>query len=570
MIKTLRYLFVAALAMVMGNVMAEETIDFSAKGYANQEEMKTVQGTNVTITFEANGGTSPKYYTTGSAIRVYAKNNVIFTATKPIKVIKFGLDSSGLINDNNNGFDSGTYDAENTKWTGSASTLTLNNKAATGNQIRIQKLTIYYEGDEIPADVHIANTEETAYTVAQAFDLIDAGQALSETVYVKGIVSQVDKFNETYGSITYWISDDGTTTKQLECYGGLNIGGEKFTSKEDVAVGANVIVKGTLTKYNSTYEFSSNNQLVKYDAAGAAIVDGDYTVGIVRPLLDGQENTYADFSKITTANFNKSAAGLTVQFFENDAIKSTIVEDKTAENGYKKKDVCHQGVKGISCDYVWMLNCTAAGASNHNTDNPLGSEGWAFGFDLTVADGCTFAVNAIDFDLLVESNPAYCIRIMKGETELYNSTWVTVTGGYNNLEWGAGSYCRITKEGVSFLFEAKNTEGKAVNYQAIQYYPGFKEGVGVETPLPADFKLEAGTYRVIADVDFNKDSAKAMSFDNFTLEGTLTAGGADGIQSVAAGKAVKADNVMYNLAGQKVGADYKGLVIMNGKKVVIK
>lgn len=569
--KTLRYLFVAALAMVMGNVMAEETFDFTTMGYANAQAVPTITGTNVTITFEANGASNaPKYYTSGSAIRVYAKNNVIFTATKTIKVIKFGLDSGGLINDNNNGFDSGTYDAENTKWTGSTSTLTLNNKAASGNQIRIQKLTIYYEGDEIPDDVHIANTEETAYTVAQAFELIDAGQALSETVYVKGIVSQVDNFNETYGSITYWISDDGTTTKQLECYGGLNIGGEKFTSKEDVAVGANVIVKGTLTKYNSTYEFSANNELVKYDAAGAAIADGDYTVGIVRPLLNGQENTYADFSTITTANFNKSVAGLTVQFFETDAIKSTIVEDKTAENGYEKKDVCHQGVKSISCDYVWKLNCSAAGASNHNTENPLGSEGWAFGFDLTVADGCTFAVNAIDFDLLVEQNPAYCIRIMKGETELYNSTWVTATGGYNNLEWGAGSYCRITKEGVSFLFEAKNTEGKAVNYQAIQYYPGFKEGVGVETPLPADFKLEAGTYRVIADVDFNKDSAKAMSFDNFTLEGTLTAGGTDGIQSVAAGKAVKADNVMYNLAGQKVGADYKGLVIMNGKKVVIK
>lgn len=572
MMKTLRYLFVAALAMVMGNVMAEETFDFTTMGYGNAQAVPTITGTNVTITFEANGATNaPKYYTSGSAIRVYAKNNVIFTATKTIKVIKFGLDSGGLINDNNNGFDSGTYDAENTKWTGSTSTLTLNNKAASGNQIRIQKLTIYYEGDEIPEDVHIANTEETAYTVAQAFELIDAGQALSETVYVKGIVSQVDKFNETYGSITYWISDDGTTTKQLECYSGLNIGGEQFTSVEDVAVGANVIVKGTLTKYNSTYEFSANNQLVKYDAAGAAIADGDYTVGIVRPLLNGQENTYADFSKITTADFNKSAAGLTVQFFETDAIKSTIVEDKTAENGYEKKNVYHQGVSATSVDYVWKLSCADYDSSlKRHKNETLGSEGWAFGFDLTVAEGCTFAVNAIDFDLLVEQNPSYRIRIMKGDTELYNSTWVTKTGSYNSTEWGAGSYCRITKEGVSFLYEAKNTEGKAVNYQAIQYNPGFEDGVGVETPLPADFKLEAGTYRVIADVDFNKDSAKAMSFDNFTLEGTLTAGGADGIQSVAAGKALKADNVMYNLAGQKVGADYKGLVIMNGKKVVIK
>ena len=43
---------------------------------------------------------------------------------------------------------------------------------------------------------------------------------------------------------------------------------------------------------------------------------------------------------------------------------------------------------------------------------------------------------------------------------------------------------------------------------------------------------------------------------------------ATGIQKVFE---MKADNgVIYNLAGQKVGADYKGIVIMNGKKVVLK
>jgi len=310
---------------------------------------------------------------------------------------------------------------------------------------------------------------------------------------------------------------------------------------------------------------------ITWAAEGGSSAGGDVEVGIVRPLVNNQENVYDDFAFITTENFNKSVTGLTAKFFETDAIKSTIVEDKTTESGYEKKNVCHQGVKDISCDYVWKLNCADFDSSlKRHKNETLGSEGWAFGFDLTVAEGCTFAVNAIDFDLLVEQNPSYRIRIMKGETELYNSTWVTKTGGYNNEQWASGSYCRITKDDVSFFFEKKDTEGNPINYQGVALNPGFEEGVGVKTPLPADFKLEAGTYRVIADVDFNKDSAKAMSFDNFTLEGTLTAGGADGIQSVAAGKAVKADNVMYNLAGQKVGADYKGLVIMNGKKVVIK
>ena len=49
----------------------------------------------------------------------------------------------------------------------------------------------------------------------------------------------------------------------------------------------------------------------------------------------------------------------------------------------------------------------------------------------------------------------------------------------------------------------------------------------------------------------------------------FVAGGADGIESVKTA-AVKADAAAYNLAGQKVAADYKGLVIVDGKKMIRK
>ena len=200
-----------------------------------------------------------------------------------------------------------------------------------------------------------------------------------------------------------------------------------------------------------------------------------------------------------------------------------------------------------------------------HSNETLGSEKWAFGFDLTIDEGKSFTVNAIDFDLLVEQNPIYRIRILKGDAEIYNSTWITKTGGYNNEQWGAGSYCRITKDDVSFLFEKKDAEGNAINYQAIQYYPGFEDGVGTKTPL-GDLTLSAGTYRVVADVDFAKDSSKALSFDNFTLEGVI--GGATGINVVKTNNI--AGDVIYNLAGQRVDANYKGVVIKNGKKLLQK
>ena len=118
--------------------------------------------------------------------------------------------------------------------------------------------TTTYGTEPAPEPVHIANTAETAYTVAKAIELIDAGEALTETVFVKGIVSQVDKIQG--GAITYWISADGTTEgQQFECYKGKNIDGADFAALEDVEVGAEVIVKGTLTKYGETYEFNQGS-----------------------------------------------------------------------------------------------------------------------------------------------------------------------------------------------------------------------------------------------------------------------------------------------------------------------
>ncbi len=42
----------------------------------------------------------------------------------------------------------------------------------------------------------------------------------------------------------------------------------------------------------------------------------------------------------------------------------------------------------------------------------------------------------------------------------------------------------------------------------------------------------------------------------------------DGIESVFAMPKVDGNNQMYNLSGQKVNSSYRGIVIINGKKVI--
>lgn len=103
-------------------------------------------------------------------------------------------------------------------------------KGSANGLVTITKIAYYKKGDK-PVSVDISNTPETAYSVAKAIELIDAGEGLATQVYVKGIVTEApDSLNTSYGSLTYTISDDSEATNKFVVYSGLNINGEKFTS----------------------------------------------------------------------------------------------------------------------------------------------------------------------------------------------------------------------------------------------------------------------------------------------------------------------------------------------------
>ena len=115
--------------------------------------------------------------------------------------------------------------------------------------------------------INHAGTAADPYSVSDARTIIDAGTDLTDK-YVHGIVSAiVDPFNTTYHNISYNFSDDGlTTSDQLEAFRGKSYNEGNFTSDDDIQVGDEVVVHGTLKKYGSTYEFDAGNQLVKRSA----------------------------------------------------------------------------------------------------------------------------------------------------------------------------------------------------------------------------------------------------------------------------------------------------------------
>lgn len=124
--------------------------------------------------------------------------------------------------------------------------------------VQVSKVA-YYEQGKTPTTVDISNTPETAYTVAKAKELIDANEGLATNVYVKGIVSKVDASGfDQYKNLNFYISDDGKeeTANAFEAYACNDLGNKAFTSADDVKVGDEVIVYGSLTKYGTNYELA--------------------------------------------------------------------------------------------------------------------------------------------------------------------------------------------------------------------------------------------------------------------------------------------------------------------------
>lgn len=105
-------------------------------------------------------------------------------------------------------------------------------------------------------------TEANPFNVTKLIDLLKAGEAPETEVYAKGIISQIDNVNTQYGNAQYWISDDGGKLYQMEVYRGLYLGGEKFTSEDQIAVGNEVVVYGKVKMYKETPEFDANNKLI--------------------------------------------------------------------------------------------------------------------------------------------------------------------------------------------------------------------------------------------------------------------------------------------------------------------
>ena len=189
--------------------------------------------------------------------------------------------------------------------------------------------TIVNEIDKNSTIISIENTGTTSpdtpatgkgslsdpYNVAEAIAAIKAGTAPTTQVYLTGIISDVAFYNETYKSITYYISDDGKS-KDMQVYSGKGLKGADFASKEDLKVGQKVTILGKIMKFTD----KNGNDIMEVDKTSSIVkIEGEGTGGEVKPdpkpdptpgeVATGDNGGFENWTDSKPTNWNTNSAG---------------------------------------------------------------------------------------------------------------------------------------------------------------------------------------------------------------------------------------------------------------------
>ncbi len=176
------------------------TIDFSQQGYTNGQEVSSVTENGVTATFDkGTNNNAPKYYDTGTAVRMYGSNSMTVSADgKTIISIEFTFGSG----DGTNPITADVPTFETPTWTGEAGSVTFTIGGTSGAR-RIKAITVKYTDDVAPV-----TPKNPTFTVTET---LSVGVGATEKINVT---------TNTDGTITYTsantavatVATDGTVT----------------------------------------------------------------------------------------------------------------------------------------------------------------------------------------------------------------------------------------------------------------------------------------------------------------------------------------------------------------------
>lgn len=248
--------------------------------------------------------------------------------------------------------------------------------------------------------------------------------------------------------------------------------------------------------------------------------------------------TSTDGESVDASSISESKVSAVVSLILDPAKKYEVLFEGFDSNSNEGKDVALQGVRFIP-------------STSTATSVAIGEAGFA-----------TFAPSfAVDYSNRGDGLEAYTVSYNSSSNELtYTQIDGVVAAGKAVILKGKGNY----------ILEEASSETATVTETGLKASNGSIKGDGNIYCL-ANKSNGVGFYRVATGVAIpaNKAYLEINAPTSAKYYSIGIGGNTTGIQAIHQ-NSVKADGIMYSLSGQRVGKDYKGIVICNGKKMIKK
>ena len=438
-----------------------------------------------------------------------------------------------------------------------------------------------------PAQPSGSGTLEDPYNSVAAYNIgaaLEEGAVTEEGYYIKGKIASIannGEFGERFGNASFYISDDGTDNGQFYIFRTLYLGNRKWVEGDtQIKVGDDVVVYGKITNYQGTTPETVQGETYLYSLNGKTADDP------VEPAQPTGTGTLEDpFNYVAATNAAAALEQGTVS--EQDYyIKGKISNIRFAydeAHGTATFSISDNGTEAgqflVYSTYFLENKPWVEG----NTQINLGDEVIVCG-KLTNYNGTPetaskqsylYSLNGKTSEEPVIIEPAQ----PSGSGTLedpYNSVAAYNIGAA--LEEGAvteeGYYIKGKIASIANNGEFGERFGNASFYISDdgtdngQFYIFRTLYLGNRKWVEGDTQIKVGDEVVVYGKITNYQGTTPETMQGETYLYSLN-GVTDGIEEVTA-TAIDLNAPLYNVSGQRVDKTYKGIVIQNGKKHVLK
>lgn len=378
-----------------------------------------------------------------------------------------------------------------------------------------------------------SGTKDDPFNVAAAYKFIDDNEYYgtlenpneSHEVYVKGVVStgidDSDFDPVQYGNATYKISD-GEGMIELEVYRGYYLGGEKFTSLDQLKVGDEVVVYGKLTRFFQTYEVTQGSELYSHNGQTAE-GGGDEPEELVEPT-SATKVTIDEFLDKPVNNTDwYELTGTIINIVSGNAYGNFTIEDETGSvyiygmvqawaGGKNDKSFNNIGLEVGDIVTLWSLRDEYDGEpQGGGSDIPAIYKSHEDGVAVTYPEGTVFLTFPDD-------------NSDNNKVNGYDEPWTAMSGEYsftmtqfNNYEWNNWTYVRCGRKNgpsvasiatvnampalASVEVVANKLNSDKVNSIVLSVYSDAGMANQLGQDIAPEGELEAGTLEFVVPAD---------------------------------------------------------------------